>query len=321
MARRKRGGVEYSTVQNAAKTLFANIRFASVDKPVKSIVTTSTIPNEGKTTVAIQLAQAIATSGKRVLLVECDMRRRSIGGVIGAHSQNGIYSVLSGAVPLQSAIIETVQRNMYFLDVEPHIPNPADLIASRRFERMMHEIDDLFDYAVYDTCPVGPFVDGALVAARADATVLVIRENFTNRAAVQDAYSQLEKAGANVVGIAMNFCEQEEHNYYYYSYYYSNGRKSKREAREDNNTTQGFAAAAVSYDQAGGMSSPNGTGSRRAAVVPAVLGSKGSVSGAGASSTGGGTGAGGMNAVSSSSSGGTALPAKKRTARRASKRS
>lgn len=300
MAKRSRSGVEYSTVQNAAKTLFANIRFASVDKPIKSIVCTSTIPNEGKTTVAIQLAQAIATSGKRVLLVECDMRRRSIGGVIGAHSQNGIYSVLSGAVPLQNAIIETVQRNMYFLDVEPHIPNPADLIASRRFERMMREIDDMFDYAVYDTCPVGPFVDGALVAARADATVLVIRENFTSRAAVADAYSQLEKAGANVVGIAMNFCESEEHNYYYYSYYYSDGRKSKKEIRDEKNTTSGFAAAAASFEQVGGnmgSGSPvNGTGSRRAAVVPSVQGG------------------------SSSGSGSMALPAKKRTARKASNR-
>ena len=76
MANKKKTGAEKSAVQNAAKTLLANIRFTSVDRPTRSLVITSSIPNEGKTTTAINLAQAIATSGKRVLLVDCDMRRR-----------------------------------------------------------------------------------------------------------------------------------------------------------------------------------------------------------------------------------------------------
>ena len=89
MARKTRGA-DALVVQNAAKTLLANIRFASVDDPIRSLVLTSSVPNEGKSTVAINLAQAIATSGKRVLLVECDMRRRTLADVLNVRARNGI---------------------------------------------------------------------------------------------------------------------------------------------------------------------------------------------------------------------------------------
>ena len=114
-------------VQNAAKTLLANIRFASVDDPIRTITVTSSIPNEGKSTVSINLAQAIATSGKSVLLVEADMRRRSLSDMLGVRSRGGLYAVLSEQISIDQAIVETGQKNFYFLDAEPHIPNPADI--------------------------------------------------------------------------------------------------------------------------------------------------------------------------------------------------
>ena len=117
-------------VQNAAKTLLANIRFASVDDPIRTITVTSSIPNEGKSTVSINLAQAIATSGKSVLLVEADMRRRSLSDMLGVRSRGGLYAVLSEQISIDQAIVETGQKNFYFLDAEPHIPNPADIIVS-----------------------------------------------------------------------------------------------------------------------------------------------------------------------------------------------
>ena len=109
-------------VQNAAKTLLANIRFASVDDPIRTITVTSSIPNEGKSTVSINLAQAIATSGKSVLLVEADMRRRSLSDMLGVRSRGGLYAVLSEQISIDQAIVETGQKNFYFLDAEPHIP-------------------------------------------------------------------------------------------------------------------------------------------------------------------------------------------------------
>lgn len=227
MPRKKKASSDALVVQNAAKTLLANIRFASVDRPVKSIVLTSSVPNEGKSTVAYNLAQAIASSGKRTLIVECDMRRRSLADMVGARARHGIYAVLSGQVELDEALVATSHRNLFFLDSEPHIPNPADILSSQRFRRLVAQMESDFDYVVIDTPPVGTFVDAAIIAALADATALVVRERFVKRAELQNAYDQLKKADANVIGVIMNMCEAESSEYYY-AYYNKEGKRVRK---------------------------------------------------------------------------------------------
>lgn len=227
MPRKKKASSDALVVQNAAKTLLANIRFASVDRPVKSIVLTSSVPNEGKSTVAYNLAQAIASSGKRTLIVECDMRRRSLADMVGARARHGIYAVLSGQVELDEALVATSHRNLFFLDSEPHIPNPADILSSQRFRKLVAQMESDFDYVVIDTPPVGTFVDAAIIAALADATALVVRERFVKRAELQNAYDQLKKADANVIGIIMNMCEAESSEYYY-AYYNKEGKRVRK---------------------------------------------------------------------------------------------
>lgn len=227
MLGRKSKGADKVVVQNAVKTLAANISFASIDNPIKSIVMTSSIPNEGKSTVSVNLAQALASSGKTVLLVECDMRRRSLANIIGLHASNGMFSVLSGRASLDEAVLATSQRGMYFLDAEPHIPNPADILISKRFARLVGDMESAYDYVIFDTPPVGTFVDAAILSAVADATVLVVRENFTKRDEVVKAYEQLNKSkDANIIGVVMNFCETESSEYYY-EYYNKDGKRQK----------------------------------------------------------------------------------------------
>ncbi len=227
MPRKKKASSDALVVQNAAKTLLANIRFASVDRPVKSIVLTSSVPNEGKSTVAYNLAQAIASSGKRTLIVECDMRRRSLADMVGARARHGIYAVLSGQVELDEALVATSHRNLFFLDSEPHIPNPADILSSQRFRKLVAQMESDFDYVVIDTPPVGTFVDAAIIAVLADATALVVRERFVKRAELQNAYDQLKKADANVIGVIMNMCEAESSEYYY-AYYNKEGKRVRK---------------------------------------------------------------------------------------------
>ena len=227
MPRKKKASSDALVVQNAAKTLLANIRFASVDHPVKSIVLTSSVPNEGKSTVAYNLAQAIASSCKRTLIVECDMRRRSLADMVGARARHGIYAVLSGQVELDEALVATSHRNLFFLDSEPHIPNPADILSSQRFRKLVAQMESDFDYVVIDTPPVGTFVDAAIIAALADATALVVRERFVKRAELQNAYDQLKKADANVIGVIMNMCEAESSEYYY-AYYNKEGKRVRK---------------------------------------------------------------------------------------------
>ena len=177
----KKRGVDSVAVQNAAKTLAANIRFASVDNPVSSIVVTSSIPGEGKTFVAIELAKALAASGKRVLIMECDMRKRSLAARLGRHGLHGIYDVLSGEADITEAVTPTGTENLWFLDAEPNIPNPTDIVSSKRFRGLLQGLRREFGYVVMDTPPLGAFVDAAVLGSVADATVLVVRQNFVRR--------------------------------------------------------------------------------------------------------------------------------------------
>lgn len=222
MPGKKRRAASAVAVQNAAKTLAANIRFASVDNPVSSIVVTSSVPNEGKTFVSVELARALAAGGKRVLIVECDMHNRSLASVLGVHGRHGIYDVLSGEADLTEAVAPTKTSGLYFLDAEPNIPNPTDLLSSKRFRGLLQGARRVFNYVVMDTPPVGAFVDAAVLGSEADATLLVVRENFVRRDDLVAAYTQLKQAGANLVGTVLNYCESE-HAGYGYGYGYGYG--------------------------------------------------------------------------------------------------
>ena len=222
MAKKKKSGTNALEIQNAAKTLFANIRFMSPDNPVRSIVITSSVPNEGKSTASLELAKAIATSGKTVLLVEADMRRRTMASLLGVHAAAGVYAVLSDQVDLRDAVIGTATPNLYFLDTEPNIPNPADIISSKRFQRLVARLEQSYDYVIYDMPPVGTFVDAAILSPLVDGTLMVVKPGEVKRTELVDAYEQLQKAGANVLGICATFCEGTGSEYYY-AYYTKDG--------------------------------------------------------------------------------------------------
>ena len=218
----KKTGTNTLEIQNAAKTLFANIRFMSPDNPIRSIVMTSSVPNEGKSTCSLELARAIATSGKTILLVEADMRRRTMASLLGVHAAAGVYAVLSDQVDLQDAVVPTDTPNLYFLDTEPNIPNPADIISSKRFHRLVEHMEQSYDYVLFDMPPVGTFVDAAILSTLVDGTIMVVRPGEVKRTELVDAYEQLQKAGANILGICATFCEGTGSKYYY-AYYTKDG--------------------------------------------------------------------------------------------------
>ena len=215
------------SVQNSSTTLLANIRFMRVDDPIRTVVVTSAIPNEGKTFVAANLAVAMATSGIRTLVVEADMRRRSMARILNAHAKNGVYSVLSGEMELEDAVVPTKTKHLYFLDSEPHIPNPSDLINSNRYSELIETAKSKYGYIVFDTPPVGTFVDAAVLGKKVDAVFMVIRENFTRRDEVARAAEQLKTADVSLSGLVMNYCERQS-NEYYYEYYYREDKNSSR---------------------------------------------------------------------------------------------
>ena len=226
MAKKKKQASNMLEVQNAAKTLFANIRFMSPDNPIRSIVMTSSVPNEGKSTCSVELARAIATSGKTVLLVEADMRRRTLASLLNVRPAAGVYAVLTDAAPLKTAVTPTQTPNLFFLDVEPNIPNPADIISSKRYQKLVATLEDSYDYVIYDMPPVGTFVDAAILSTLVDGTVLVVKPGSTKRSELVDACEQLMKADANILGICATFCEGTGSEYYY-AYYTKDGSRVK----------------------------------------------------------------------------------------------
>ena len=253
MAAKKRRGDSKIAVQNAMKTLLANVRFASVDRPIQSLAITSSKPKEGKSTTAYNLACAIASSGASVVLVECDMRRRTLASLLRVHAQHGLYSVLSEQVALEDALVKTDQANLFFLDCEPQIPNPADIIASRRFADLMARLESQFRYVIVDTPPVGAFVDAAEVGQLVDGVLFVVRENFTKRSEAVAAVEQLRKGDVNIIGTVMSFCDGTSNDYY--SYY------SKGAAHPVDSSLFADSEAVARVEQASGAR-PQGGGSR-----------------------------------------------------------
>lgn len=232
MAKKKSGyyAHDIATAQNAATTLLANIRFASMDKPLKTVVITSSIPNEGKSTVSCNLAQAMAASGKRTLIIDCDTRNRSIAIRYNLHPKAGLFSLLSKQSPLNEVLTPTPVQSLSIIDIEPSIPNPADVFASKRFQSFLAQMEEMFDYIIIDTPPVNAFIDAAVVASHADATILVVRENFARREEIEYACEQLRKADANLIGTCMNFCSHQGGAYYGSSYgkYYGTSEPAPR---------------------------------------------------------------------------------------------
>lgn len=243
MPRRNQRAEEQSqAVSNAAQTLFANIRFMSVDNPVHVLAITSSVPNEGKTFVSVNIASAIAASGASTLLVECDMRRRSVATRIGVHAQTGIYSVMTGQVSLEQAAVRTPTKNLYFLDAEPHIPNPSNILNSHHFQSFLDNARGRFDYVVFDTPPVTTFVDAAVLGTKVDAVLLVARENFVKRAELQQAVDQLRASNCNLAGVVMNGCDFGKGNSYY-SYYYESGEGGRHNHAEEETNAPKFVPA------------------------------------------------------------------------------
>lgn len=246
MAKKKKIISNDQEIQNSAKTMLANIRFASVDRPIQSIVITSAIPNEGKTTTTIELAKAIATAGNTVLVVEADMRHRSVSSILGVHAAHGAYSVMARSAEFDQAVVKTGIPNLYFLDIEPNIPNPVDLLSSRAYAHLVDTACDNYDFVLFDTPPVGTFVDAAILSRLTDGVIMIVKIGGAKRDEILVAYDQLEKAEANIIGACATFCEGTSSEYYY-AYYTKDNRRvhTDKEEKHSRRSTEGsFASVA-----------------------------------------------------------------------------
>lgn len=216
---------EGPAVREAVKTLAANLSFSFIDKTLKTLVVTSSIKKEGKSTIALWTAIAMAESGKRTLIVNTDLRNPTLGKYLHLDTPLGLLGLLSGEATLPDVLQETGIENLWYLGTERSIAMPVEILGSERFAELVEGMKREFDFIVLDTPPVGEFVDAAILSANADATLLVVSRNRVHKSEAEDALEQLKKANAYVAGTAVNLCEGRD-NHYYYGYYQNDHKTS-----------------------------------------------------------------------------------------------
>jgi succinoglycan biosynthesis transport protein ExoP len=210
-----------SGIAEAARAIRTNILFVSPDTPYRSVLVTSAGPSEGKTTVACWIATAMAQAGRRVLIVDCDMRRPRLHRVFGVPRDDGITSHLFDGMPLDKIIHATAIPNLSVIPTGPLPPNPAEILHSATFHKFLADIKERFDCVVIDSPPVVPVTDGTILSTLVDGTVLVVRAFQTTKALARRAARALRDVGATPVGAVLNAVDFDRHHYgYKYRYYY-----------------------------------------------------------------------------------------------------
>jgi capsular exopolysaccharide synthesis family protein len=215
------------------RQLRANLQFANVDEHPRVIAVTSSIPAEGKTTVAINLASTLAEAGFSVCLVDADLRRPTVAKVLGLLSPVGLTSVLIHQIELSEAM-QNAGSSFYVLTSGPTPPNPSEVLASSYVRDVIRSLLDKVDYVVVDTAPLLPVADGSEVAALADGTLLVARHGLTTDTHVKRAVLTLEQVDAKLLGVVLNRVPSKRNNDYGYTYYRSDAAGHSRRSKPSN---------------------------------------------------------------------------------------
>ena len=203
-----------SITAESYRSLRTNIQYSSIDKQVKTLVVTSSNAGEGKSTVSGNLAYTFFQSGKRVLIIDCDLRKPSLHRKFNVSNEVGLTDVLVGTSELNK-VMKKIDDNLYLLTTGTLPPNPAEIIGSNTMENFLNECKINFDYIILDTPPILPVTDSKLLAIKADATVLVVRSEISKSKHVSQAFKELEKVNANVIGTILNDVEMHSEKLYY----------------------------------------------------------------------------------------------------------
>jgi capsular exopolysaccharide synthesis family protein len=216
-----------SLAAEACRSIRTNMLFISAQKEFSVFSVTSPGPQDGKTTVAINLAIAMAQAGGKVLIIDADMRKPRIHRSFGLKSDKGLSSIVVGDAQLRDALCKSEVPNLDVLPCGPIPPNPAELLHTERFRQILAECRGLYERVILDSPPIGPVTDPAIIGSSADGVVLILRAGHTTREAAQYARRQLGDAGARILGLVINQTDRKGSGYGYgygYRYYTPYGR-------------------------------------------------------------------------------------------------
>lgn len=213
------------TMKESLRALKTNIQFCGDD--VKTILITSAIPNEGKSTVAMDLARSLTESGKRVLLIDTDMRKSVFVGRLRATTTtggeiHGLSHYLSGQKKLEDVLYGTEIPRLFMIFAGPAVPNPTEILEKKYFEELLKFGREHFNYIILDCAPVGAAIDAAVVAKHCDGAIVVIAQGMASGRLILSVKKQLEASGVRILGAVLNKVKKKKNSYdggYYGGYY------------------------------------------------------------------------------------------------------
>ena len=215
------------------KTLRTNIQLSG--QSIKTILITSCYPNEGKSDIALSLAQELGSIGKKVMLLDADIRKTAYVGRLEVQDEvKGLSQLLSGQAGLQDIIYNTNFPNMDIIFGGPSAPNPSGLLSENIFKILIKELKDYYNYILIDTPPIGTVIDAAVIGRCCDGAVFLIQPGNVRYRDAQKAFAQLEKSGCRILGAVLNKIDTSGDKYYssYYKHYGEYYRRDEDDSEE-----------------------------------------------------------------------------------------
>lgn len=235
-----------SNFSECMRVLRTNLQFSGLDHPMRTILVTSPQPTEGKSTTVANLAVVMAQAGRRVLVVDADLRRPVLHRLFEAPNTTGLTSMLMGnGWNVGDGFSPTALDTLTFLPSGPLPPNPAEVLGSQKMEALISRLLEQADVVIFDCPPLLTVTDSTVLATKVDGVVLVTDYGHTRRDAVRKAVDTLRQVGAHLLGTVLNRVDTRADGYYYYYYYYSHyytdeegRRKGRREKRRRKRTEE-----------------------------------------------------------------------------------
>lgn len=206
-----------SAYAEALRNLHLSVTLSNVDRPPKTVLVTSSVPEEGKSSTALALGRLLAKAGHRILLIDCDLRRPTLHQALDVEREPGLVEVLSQRATLDEAVRTEEQSKLRFVTAGRHAPNPSDLLGSEHMRSLLRTVREDYDLVLLDSAPTISISDSRMLAGVADTTVLLVRWEKTRRETVANAIKQLDQSGAQIAGIVLNAVDVKRHAEYGYS--------------------------------------------------------------------------------------------------------
>ena len=209
----------------AYKLLRTNLQFALPDKPCKIIGMTSSLRGEGKSTTSVNLSYTLAESGKRVLLIDADMRLPTIHSKLSVSSAPGLSNLLAGLCEERESLrVSKYFSNWYILPAGDIPPNPSELLGSEQMRAILTRFADIFDYIILDLPPINIVTDALVISQWTDGLIVAVRQNYTSGRALKDCMYQIEKVSAKMLGFVMTDADISTSGYKNYGKYGKYGK-------------------------------------------------------------------------------------------------